>query len=295
MAQSYHRKVRYSIHFLSTRPEQYRARESAVLAEQEFLSSTSEEVCELWSGREIVRVTGKRSETNNMKTFVVAKFVSSHPDNAFSLLTADLAYGPNDLFQEIYSMERPVAQDLASDAPSLTLNVEGVLLDGKSLWLLISFIAIPTQLVILLLPALATYYWKWSRKGIPVAGYAYVCFAAGTISIFIGLLLSGRVIQNSTIDVVFRTRELHQVTEEQRDSQGEETESSEDDDESQIEQILCLQPDCLVGSQHFSPFVILFNHPGAKLFRTSRLDKKRLQYYRYVRFHSVRLHVLHDC
>jgi hypothetical protein len=35
------------------------ARESRVTAEIELLSSTSENVCELWNGREIVRLAGQ--------------------------------------------------------------------------------------------------------------------------------------------------------------------------------------------------------------------------------------------
>ena len=41
-----------------------RSRESRASAEQEFLSSTSEEVCELWNDRGVVRVTDK---TNDVK------------------------------------------------------------------------------------------------------------------------------------------------------------------------------------------------------------------------------------
>lgn len=36
-----------------------RARESRAVPEAELLSSTSEEVCELWNGHEVVRVMGK--------------------------------------------------------------------------------------------------------------------------------------------------------------------------------------------------------------------------------------------
>ncbi|ERF75710.1 hypothetical protein EPUS_01540 [Endocarpon pusillum Z07020] len=45
-----------------------RSRDSRASAEQEFLSSTSEEVCELWSGREVVRLIDK---PNHIKYLVV--------------------------------------------------------------------------------------------------------------------------------------------------------------------------------------------------------------------------------
>ncbi|RYP70138.1 hypothetical protein DL771_005650 [Monosporascus sp. 5C6A] len=43
-----------------------RARESQSTAEQELLSSTSSNVCELWSGREVVRVMGNHSKMKNL-------------------------------------------------------------------------------------------------------------------------------------------------------------------------------------------------------------------------------------
>ena len=47
-----------------------RGRETRATAEQEFLSSTSEEVCELWSGRGVVRVADK-TEINMKDLFVM--------------------------------------------------------------------------------------------------------------------------------------------------------------------------------------------------------------------------------
>lgn len=47
-----------------------RAREGRVEAEKEFLSSTSDEVCELWSGREVVRMAGRN---NDMKDLCVLR------------------------------------------------------------------------------------------------------------------------------------------------------------------------------------------------------------------------------
>lgn len=46
----------------------YRARESKSTAEQELLSSTSDDVCEMWSGEDIVRVIGS---PGGMKTLVI--------------------------------------------------------------------------------------------------------------------------------------------------------------------------------------------------------------------------------
>lgn len=230
-------------------------------AEQEFLSSTSQEVCELWSGREIVRATGKPSDTKNMKTLVVSAKLSSVPGTE---VTSTTFYQLEDAVsvcenRDLLGFTR--ADDFASDAPNLTLNVSGVLLNNKTLWYLAFLVALPIQIITLTIPALATYYWKWPRKGVPVAKFAYGCFIAGTIAIFFGLLFCGCVIKNSTTEVVFRP--------------------SKGKNRVQIQQILCLQLDCTVGSQHFPSFVILYNSKD-KLFRASRLDKERLKRYRYV-------------
>lgn len=50
---------------------EFRAPESRATAEQKFLPLTSVEVCELWSSRERLRITGK---PNDMKTLVVVPF-----------------------------------------------------------------------------------------------------------------------------------------------------------------------------------------------------------------------------
>ena len=231
--------------------------------EQEFLSSTSQEVCELWSGREIVRAIGN-PETNNMKTLVISVKPSSTPGTDVptavfaSLEDAASAYKGGNLFQNFYSdTERP-ADEFASETPNLTLNVPDVLLNDKKLWRLTFILALPIQLFTLILPALVTYYWKLPRKGVSVAKYAYACFAAGTIAIFSGLLFCGRAIENSTTEKVFRP------------AKGKKP---------QIQRILCLQMACTVGSQHFSSFAILYN-PNNRLFRTSRLDKEKSNTYR---------------
>src|SRR3954470_16242840 len=43
-----------------------RARENRAVPESELMSSTSEEVCELWNGREVVRVMG----TGQIRAFI---------------------------------------------------------------------------------------------------------------------------------------------------------------------------------------------------------------------------------
>ncbi|KAF1983030.1 hypothetical protein K402DRAFT_466280 [Aulographum hederae CBS 113979] len=56
-----------------------RARESRAIVEQEFLSSTSQETCELWSGREIVRVSGKPSDHGIKNVFVLSTDTAKLP------------------------------------------------------------------------------------------------------------------------------------------------------------------------------------------------------------------------
>ncbi|KAI9658258.1 MAG: hypothetical protein M1821_002391 [Bathelium mastoideum] len=117
-----------------------RARESRVTAEQEFLSSTSVEVCELWSGSEIVRVAGKPSEHNDMKDLVILQSNKSQSGTAFEGVT-DVAGAsasglldvqPKPIFQRYGSTIEEIKK-IALEAPNLALNVPGVIINPKEL------------------------------------------------------------------------------------------------------------------------------------------------------------------
>ncbi|ETS78378.1 hypothetical protein PFICI_10440 [Pestalotiopsis fici W106-1] len=86
-----------------------RARGSQSDAEQELLSSTSEDVCELWSGHEIVRVMGQPA---GMKTLIIV-------DDTVH----DIKSGVRRRIIEDSNPEDDALDSLTDAAPNLALNV----------------------------------------------------------------------------------------------------------------------------------------------------------------------------
>ena len=72
-----------------------RARESRAVAESELMSSTSNEVCELWNGQQIVRVMGE----GPIREFVIL------PPNVRSEGKAQVTTGAEEAYQEIQVMK----------------------------------------------------------------------------------------------------------------------------------------------------------------------------------------------
>ena len=140
-------------------------------------------------------------------------------------------------------------EELASEALNLALNVPATILGPKELWFW-AIIGIVLQSFILVFPALAIYYWKWPRKDVLVPGYAYGCFAAGTVAVIVGLLGCSHVIEGSTTEYTFKPT----------------VEAGE-----KIQQIVRLQMPCTVGSQQFKSFAIL-NYPNDMFVRRSHLS-----------------------
>jgi hypothetical protein len=232
----------------------FRSRESRLEAEVEFLSSTSEEVCELWSGNQIVRMKGKQAE-HNMKTVVITQTPrhdqDSHDCNSYEMVDASKAYKDGLLVTKYEYTSLLPSDDLTTIAPSLTFTVPGININLKTMWAL-SIVAVVLQVCIIMIPALATYLWKWPRKDVAVAHYAYGCYAAGTVLTFLGLFCCGYVVERSTEEYTFYPH-------------GE-------DDKPRVSRILRVQLACNVGSQEFSPYAIL-NDPADMTIRTSRFNK----------------------
>ena len=88
------------------------------------MSSTSEETCELWSGREIVRLSGK-SDDHGLKDLVITQFsvADSGTQERKTVFTGML-----DLSQawemKILSLEAPPVKRKADDEMAMPLNEE---------------------------------------------------------------------------------------------------------------------------------------------------------------------------
>lgn len=189
-----------------------RARESRADAEKEFLPSTSDEVCELWNGRDVVRVVEK---PKGLVDLVVADLDITTPTTAGRARPTKRIFNISQAFEE--DLEPKLFEDtlrspsdidiIANTASNLSLNVEGAVIKKQELWFW-ALAGLIVHLFTLAFPAIATYHFKWTRKGgakVPV--YAYECFLSGSIALMFGLLgCSSYVIHASTTETTFRPK-----------------------------------------------------------------------------------------
>ncbi|KAH7309117.1 hypothetical protein B0I35DRAFT_441476 [Stachybotrys elegans] len=168
-----------------------RARESRSVVEQELLSSTSENVCELWNGQEIVRLVGSWDETSTL----VVDQNGDVSEMAHAWCDGRLEYSDH-LRTELY------VKSLTQRAPNIALNVSG---STVSMGILRTWTAIGllVQMFAMAFPGIATYQQGWDKAGVPVAEYAYPCFLLGTVCLAIGLLLCGHIIEGATTERMF--------------------------------------------------------------------------------------------
>ena len=180
-----------------------RARESRSTAEQELLSSTSSDVCELWSGQEIVRLIGN---PQGMKTLICAddgKVFDLHSAFGAGYLRLTGRGGLKG------TQEEEVIVSLNNAAPNLALNVKNATAPAWELWIW-AVVGVLLQAAALTVPGLATYRklapppprlhssppmrsnsslgWNWEKAGSPIAVYGYPCFLAGTALVIAGTM-----------------------------------------------------------------------------------------------------------
>lgn len=109
-----------------------RARESQSTAEQELLSSTSPDVCELWSGEEVVRMIGSPA---GMKTRVVTKSSEGEVEvlDLAGAFRGGLLQSPGLLIGDRNTVK--ILKELSDAAPNLALNVKNATSSSRKLWL----------------------------------------------------------------------------------------------------------------------------------------------------------------
>lgn len=240
-----------------------RARESRANAEMEILSSTSEDVCELWSGQEIVRELGNPAGMKDLILLGPEAVRSKSPPDARSTRPIDLASDTPEEPPRVLDINGAVNRNIlkpsntfpteeerlkiSNGAPNIALNVQN---STASPIQLVACATIGTllQLGALVFPAMSTYYWKWTKGGSAIAAYGYPCFAAGTVMIVIGMIFCGRVIEGSTTEQEFAPE--HPAPD---------------------IRIMRLQKACTVSDKHFPSYAI-FN--SELRIRTSRLNEK---------------------
>lgn len=132
------------------------ARESKATAEAELLSSTSEDVCELWGGNQVVRAYG----VSNMQEFVIKNFgctfakIVDLPQainmDWYGLYTNTGLFGRGKAFK----IEVGPSDNIRGfKAPSITLNIKNAIISPSEIW-------IYALLGMLIQRTLAVYSWR---------------------------------------------------------------------------------------------------------------------------------------
>ncbi|KAF3798727.1 hypothetical protein GCG54_00008181 [Colletotrichum gloeosporioides] len=203
-----------------------RARETQAVSEQELLSSTSSNVCELWNGQQVTRIIGEPKETS---TVVISRdgtiytlrrayrngliTIKNTDSNASSSSHRDVHNNYNskrstgnvsnnsqsDQNEEYIDDANSASLDLPTN---LTLNTRSAPASKLELWSWAA-LGIALQTIALVFPGITTHYWKWNKGDSPVAAYGYPCFVVGTVSLTIGLILCGHIIEGATIETDF--------------------------------------------------------------------------------------------
>jgi hypothetical protein len=237
-----------------------------------LLSSTSADICELWSGEEIVRVLGN---PDGMKDLIVvkrdvAKAAQEKNDNEIGIeflgRVLDIQSAVRNGFlvpdkkassrylgwilksREQHDLSPEELHKISNEPPSLTLNAQRPSVGPLELWIWVSC-GLLLQLGVLAVPALTQYHWKWTEGGGPVAAYGYPCFLIGTLAVIVGLLGCSHIIEGTTTERRFRPG----------------------DGQDGITYVVRLQRSCTVSEQHFPSYAI-FNPKSDKSIQTSRLN-----------------------
>ncbi|KAG9498558.1 hypothetical protein J7337_009366 [Fusarium musae] len=220
-----------------------RARESQSVAEQELLSSTSENVCEMWNGQQIVRLIGDSEE---LKTLIATR------DGAvYDIQTAM----ENELltFKKDCHLDAEELRVLSNAAPNLALNVPNATAHLYELWGWAA-LSVLLQLFALVFPALATFFWQWENGGSTVQSYGYPCFSVGTVCLIMGIMMCGHVIEGVTEEIELQVS---------NDNAGKDA------------MIFCYQRGRTVGEQHF-PSCAIFN--SESVIKISRIGHNTKDY-----------------
>ncbi|RDW76531.1 uncharacterized protein DSM5745_06523 [Aspergillus mulundensis] len=241
-----------------------RARETRATAEMELLSCTSDAVCELWSGTEIVRERGAAQT----KEFIYRKIDSNdRPKDGeahniiFDLKTAcehGIMIGSHPRLDD--SRTRTVSREalhalmvrnavrIMKQAPNLTLNVSDATTSPAITWAFAIF-GIIVQVCVLAIAALVTYHWRVPAQGSTIVRYGFPVFALGTMVLSAGIFICSYVIEAHTEEIDFNLVEKIGNT-----------------------KIIRIQRACTVGDQRYGSYAIM-NEEGSRTLRTSRINE----------------------
>jgi hypothetical protein len=221
-----------------------RARESRATAEAELLSSTSDEVCEMWNGQEVVRTFGS-PQTSHLVLILESDHVKA--------ISFEEAYDQRILVEASGGQNKPTGLDFEKmvfgKAPNLSLNApESDISDAERRWWV--SMGLTSQLIVLSAPFLLM-----RTAGYPIRPYGYTCYLVGTIVLSSGLALCSHIIEGSTTEFDFvpnksQNRELRIIT---------------------------IQRESSVAEQRYSSYMSL-SPPGRPRIRMSRLNGRNYKY-----------------
>jgi len=167
-----------------------RAREGEGVAESEIMSSTSGSVCELWSGRSIVRLLG----SPDLLELVYVPYDNNREESLRNVAVFDLAeavtqghlHAPNDASDTLSIMLK------RKDPPNLSLSVEGALCGKIELWTF-AIIGIIIQSAVIAYDVIVVHVLELPKGGSRVSGYALPCTLIGILLVIAGLLICSHV------------------------------------------------------------------------------------------------------
>lgn len=240
------------------------ARESRVTAEQELLSSTSSDVCELWNEREIVRQIGQAKTVSfiyagdDQGTYVQSvhealKNGSVLPigHNKYRSFSRELADYPRDYIEIL-------TDHMNSYSPNLTLNLGPGYSKYESYFFAI--LAVSLQSLAIIFPALATFSWHWQKNGRKISSYAYPCFFIGTLAVTGGVSFCSWIIDFATEEATVKFNPSSKGIPIPRLAQT-----------TPFSGFFHIQRSCTIGDEEY-PLCIIFNDPQNHGLRISRLS-----------------------
>lgn len=208
------------------------------MVEQELLSSTSSDICEMWTRGGIVRTKGQPPLPFRMKTLIITRGrpileLEDACANGYSLVNYS-----GELLNDNVVTEK--TRTLAAQRPNLALNVNKKTYRALAAetWML-ACVSVALQLATLVFAALVTYKWQWSGGDDRSSWIACAMYLAGSLCVCAWLLWCARVIEAETEEHTF--------------------ECAEDMKDDTI--VVRLQRACKVGDQHFRSFAV-FNPFG---------------------------------
>ncbi|KAB8076124.1 hypothetical protein BDV29DRAFT_189726 [Aspergillus leporis] len=243
-----------------------RARESRATAEMEIMSSTSDAVCELWSGAEIVRERGMPRTKEFIYLPVDAK--AALAEWRASRIVYDLRTACEERLMQITKSTRKIpwrrqsdgtsliddrtraveyAKRLMQQAPNLTLNVTKAITSPIETWTF-AVLGITIQLAVLVVASLVTYHWGLGQSGYSIVEYGFPLFLIGSVLLCGGIFICSYIIESVTEETDFELVENKKRT-----------------------KVVRLQCACTVGDQHFGSYAIM-NEEGNTTIRTSRIN-----------------------